>query len=77
MLQVVATITSIILLAVGCGVVAASLSDDWALMLQALGLRRPRLATMPVPPQGRPIVYARQIRVVRISPRSAPHRAAA
>jgi hypothetical protein len=77
MLQIVATITSIILLASGAGVIAASLSDDWALMLKALGLHRRKLAAVPLPPQGRPIVYARQIRVMRISPRSAPHRAAA
>jgi hypothetical protein len=85
MLQIVATIASLLVLMLGAGILAASLSSDWALMLRALGLRHGatlRPAMLPLPPQvqtpqGRPIVFARQIRVVRISSPSVPRRAAA
>jgi hypothetical protein len=60
----------------GGGVIAASLSRDWGLMIDALA-RRAQPAPAVLPPRGRPITIARQVRVVRISRSSAPLRAAA
>jgi hypothetical protein len=76
MLQMFATLVSLFLAGSALAVIALSLAGDWQLMLRALGLSRP-LQVAPLPPRGRPLVYARQVRVMRISPRSAPHAAAA
>jgi hypothetical protein len=76
MLQMVATISSLILLALAVGVIASAVSSDWALMLRALR-HRAGTAMPPLPPHGRPVVFARQIRVTRITPQSSPQRAAA
>jgi hypothetical protein len=78
MLQTVATLGSMILLIGGCGVIAASLSQEWSLMIDVLARRaRPAPASTALPPRGRPITIARQVRVVRISRSSVPLRAAA
>ncbi len=76
MLQMVATIASLFLLATGAGVIASSLSQDWALMMRALGVI-PRSRPTALAPRLRPVMFARQIRVVRIRPQSAPLRAVA
>jgi hypothetical protein len=76
MLQLFATAISLLVGFAGIGVVALSLSGDWRLALAALGYDRRDIAFAPLPPQ-RPTAFARQIRVVRVSPQSAPQRAAA
>jgi hypothetical protein len=75
MLQMFAALVSLLVLAGATGVIAQSVAGDWRLMLRALGLV-PAVDLAPLPPVGRPLTFARQIRVVRISPQSAPLRAA-
>jgi hypothetical protein len=75
MLQMFAALVSLIVIAGATGVIAHSMAGDWRLMLRALGLP-PALDLAPLPPAGRPLTFARQIRVVRVSSQSAPLRAA-
>lgn len=76
MLQMFATLVSLLLAGSAVGVIALSLAGDWRLMLRALGLVRPSHVA-PLPPHGRPLVFARQVKVMRISPTPVQQRAAA
>lgn len=76
MLQLVATMISL-LLAIGAGsLIAATLADDWPTLRHALGFRDSD-AVAALPRRTRQLVAVRRARIVRVSPAWAPLRAAA
>ncbi len=75
MFQMFATTISLLLAAAAVAVIAQALAGDWKLMKAAL--RGPRPALAPLPPRTRPLAFAREVRVLRVTPQSAPRAAAA
>jgi hypothetical protein len=75
MLQSVATLVSLMIAAGALAVIVNVLADDWRLVVRALGFGR-SFDAKPVFAAARPR-GDRRARVVRVSPQSAPQRAAA
>ena len=76
MLQMIATMASILIGAGAMMVIAMALAEDWAPMMQALGFR-PTAGERPLPPRDRQAERVRRIRVSQVSPAPVPWRAAA
>ncbi len=76
MLQIVATLISTLLALGALAVIAGVLADDWHDVARALGFGR-MARTAPLPAQRPRSGGDRHARVVRVSPQSAPQRAAA
>ncbi len=75
MLQIVATLISTLLALGALAVITGVLADDWRNVVRALGFgRTARIASLPAL---RPRFGDRRACVVRVSPQSAPQRAAA
>lgn len=62
MVQTLATLLFLLAAGLGAAVIAASLIDDWALMMRALGFRG-RNAVAPLPPRARAITPRQTVTV--------------
>lgn len=77
MLQMVATIVSLLVGGIALGAIVSAMTKDWSLMLQALRLQ-PAWVAAPLPACARPAAaHHRRVRVLRVRPQSAPYAAAA
>jgi hypothetical protein len=76
MVQIVATLISLLLGASALIVIGFSVADDWDALKQALGFRISS-ATPQLPPRTRQITPARRARIIRLSVEALPQRAAA
>ncbi len=76
MVQIVATLISLLLGASALMVIGLSLADDWDALTRAFGLRA-FSGTPPLPPRTRQLAPARRARIVRMSAEASPLRAAA
>lgn len=76
MVQIVATLISLLLGASALLVIGFSLADDWDALKGALGFRTAS-ATPPLPPRTRQITPARRARIIRLSAEASPLRVAA
>jgi hypothetical protein len=76
MLQMIATMASILIGAGAMTVIAMALAEDWTPMLQAVGFR-PTAGERALPPQSSQAERVRRIRVLQVSPVPVPWRAAA
>ena len=70
MVQVVATLVSLLVGLAALGVIGVSLAEDWDALKRALGVHDPRHA-MALPPRTRQLAPARRARIVRIMPSEA------
>jgi hypothetical protein len=75
MVQIVATLASLLLAISALMVIGLSLAEDWDALKRALG-RQTSSMTPPLPPHTRQLTPARRARIVRMSAES-PVRAAA
>jgi hypothetical protein len=76
MLQLIATMASILTGASAMMVIVMALAKDWTMMIQALGFRR-AAGELPLPPRSRLAEPARRIRIFEVSPGAVPWREAA
>jgi len=76
MMQMIATMASILIGASAMMVIATALASDWATMIQALGFGRVT-NELPLPPRGRLAEPARRVRILQVSPAALPWREAA
>jgi len=76
MMQMIATMASILIGASAMMVIATALASDWATMIQALGFRH-ATDERPLPPRNRLAAPARRVQILPVSPVPVPWREAA